>query len=102
MSLEKRKTKSSVKYYLAHSFREGGKVHKIRVYLGSNIDAQVLEHRKSRAEELLHQQLNSFKIIRSPIKYKFSKHEEEIVKKLKRRARLKVIHLTEQDWDRFT
>ena len=51
---------------------------------------------------MLRQQLNSFKIIRSPINYKFSKREEELVKKLKRHARLKVIHLTEKDWARFT
>ncbi|MDP1728990.1 MAG: Fic family protein [archaeon] len=102
MYLEQRKTKSSVKYYLAHSFREGGKVHKSRVYLGSNIDKKILEERKSRATELLMQQLNSFKIIRSPINYKFTKREADMVQKLKRRARIKLMHLTEQDWERFT
>ena len=102
MYLETRKTKNGAKYYLAHSFREGGKVHKIRVYLGSNIDAQIIEQRKNKASELLNQQLNSFKIIRSPLNYKFSKREQDLVKKLKKKARLKVIHLTEQDWGRFT
>ena len=102
MYLETRRTKSGAKYYLAHSFREGGKVHKIRVYLGSNIEAQVLETRKQKAGELLTQQLNSFKIIRSPLNYKFSKREKELVEKLKDRAKLRVIHLTEKDWGRFT
>ena len=102
MYLETRKTKNGVKYYLAHSFREGGKVHKSRVYLGSNLDPRVLSERELRAKDLLSQQLNSFKIIRSPINYKFSKREQELVKKLKAKAKLKVIHLTEQDWDRFT
>lgn len=102
MYLEQRKTKNSIKYYLAHSFREGGEVHKIRVYLGSNIKPQVLAERELHAKDLLSQQLNSFKIIRSPINYKFSKREEELVKKIKKRAKLKVMHLTEQDWDRFT
>ena len=102
MYLELRKTKNSIKYYLAHSFREGGEVHKIRVYLGSNIKPQILAERELRAKDLLSQQLNSFKIIRSPINYKFSKREEELVKKIKKRAKLKVMHLTEQDWDRFT
>ncbi len=101
MYLEQRKTKNSVKYYLAHSFREGGKVHKSRVYLGSNLDPKVLSERELRARDLLSQQLNSFKIIRSPLNYKFSKREQDLVKKLKANARLKVIHLTEQDWDRF-
>ncbi len=102
MYLEQRKTKTSVKYYLAHSFREGGKVHKSRVYLGSNIEKIVLNQRMSKATELLQQQLNSFKIIRSPLKYKFSKREADLVQRLKRHARLKVIHLTEKDWERFT
>ncbi|MEK6885976.1 MAG: Fic family protein [Nanoarchaeota archaeon] len=102
MYLEQRKTKTGVKYYLAHSFREGGKVHKSRVYLGSNIEKAVLDQRMTKATELLHQQLNSFKIIRSPLKYKFTKREADLVQKLKRHARLKVIHLTEQDWERFT
>jgi Fic family protein len=102
MYLERRKTKGGVKYYLTHSFREGGKVHKSRVYLGSNLDEKVLSERQLRAKDLLSQQLNSFKIIRSPINYKFSKREQDLVKKLKAKAKLKVIHLTEQDWDRFT
>jgi Fic family protein len=102
MYLEQRKTKKGVKYYLAHSFREGGKVNKIRVYLGSNIAPQVIHQRQEKATELLKQQLNSFKIIRSPINYKFSKHEEHLIKKLKLKTRLKVIHLTESDWEKFT
>ncbi len=102
MYLESRKTKSGIKYYLAHSFREGGKVHKSRVYLGSNVEPKVLSERELRARDLLAQQLNSFKIIRSPINYKFTKREQDLVKKLKDKAQLKVVHLTEQDWDRFT
>jgi len=102
MYLEKRLNKHGVKYYLAHSFREGGKVQKMRVYLGSNLEKKVLLQREARAKELLTQQLNSFKIIRSPLQYKFSKREEELVKKLKRRARLKIMHLSELDWERFT
>jgi len=103
MYLETRKTKSGAKYYLAHSFREAGKVHKIRVYLGSNISHEVIEQRKQKASELLHQQLNSFKIVRSPINYKFSKREEATINRLKDKIKhLKVVHLSEKDWDRFT
>jgi Fic family protein len=102
MYLEQRKTKKGVKYYLAHSFREGGKVNKIRVYLGSNVEPHIIQQRQEKAIELLKQQLNSFKIIRSPINYKFSKREESLIKKLKLKTRLKVIHLSERDWERFT
>jgi Fic family protein len=102
MYLEKRVTKHGVKYYLAHSFREGGKVQKIRVYLGSNIKKKVLEERQEKAKELLLQQVNSFKIIRSPINYKFSKREQELIKGLKRKARFNVFHLSDEDWQVFT
>ncbi len=103
MYLEQRKIKSGIKYYLAHSFREGGKVNKIRVYLGSNIAKEILEQRKNRASELLKQQLNSFKIVRSPIQYKLTKREREMMEKLKAKVKhLKVIHLSEKNWDKFT
>lgn len=102
MYLEKRKTKHGIKYYLAHSFREGGKVQKIRVYLGSNLKKKVLKQRSEKAKELLLQQANSFKIIRSPLNYKFSKRELELVKSLKRKRKFEVFHLSEEDWQIFT
>jgi len=102
MYLETRKTKKGAKYYLAHSFREGGKVQKIRVYLGSNIDKKTLQQRQEKASELLKQQLNSFKIVRSPINYKLSKREKDLIDHLKKKAKLKVIHLSEKDWEMFT
>jgi Fic family protein len=102
MYLEQRKNTHGMKYYLAHSFREGGKVHKIRVYLGTNIAKHVLHQRMEKAKELLLQQLNSFKIIRSPIDYKFSKREIELIKSLKAKARFKIFHLSEEDWKQFT
>ncbi len=102
MYLETRKTAHGMKYYLAHSFREGGKVCKIRVYLGSKLKKKVLKERQEKARELLTQQLNSFKIIRSPINYKFTKRELELIKSLKARARFKIFHLSEEDWREFT
>ena len=47
MYIEKRKAKGKLKYYLSHSFREGGKVHKIRKYLGENLNVQLLKERHS-------------------------------------------------------
>ncbi|MBM3234321.1 Fic family protein [Candidatus Pacearchaeota archaeon] len=102
MYLEARKTKHGIKHYLAHSFREGGKVKKIRVYLGSNLTKKILLQRQEKAEELLEQQVNSFKIIRSPINYKFTKRELELVKSLKSKSKFKIFHLSEADWKLFT
>jgi len=102
MYLEKRKTKHGMKYYLAHSFREGGKVQKIRVYLGTGLKKKVLKQRQERAKELLTQQVNSFKIIRSPLEYEFSKRERELIKSLKARKKFEIFHLSEEDWQVFT
>ena len=53
MHLEKRKEKSKIKYYLAHSYREGKKVHKFRKYLGINLTSSKLEERQEIAEKLI-------------------------------------------------
>ena len=50
MYLEKRKTKKGIQYYLGHSFREGNKVHKIRKYLGKNLDEKTLKERKEKED----------------------------------------------------
>lgn len=102
MYLEKRETKHGVKYYFAHSFREGGKVQKIRVYLGTNLKKRVLKERLEKASELLKQQVNSFKIIRSPLKYRFAKRDLETIKALKRKRKFEIFHLSEEDWQAFT
>ncbi|MEK6820200.1 MAG: Fic family protein [Nanoarchaeota archaeon] len=102
MYLEKRKTKHGMKYYLAHSFREGGKVKKIRVYLGTKLKKKVLKERQEKAKSLLLQQINSFKIIRSPINYKFTKRELELIKTLKAKSKFKIFHLSEEEWKAFT
>ena len=102
MYLEKRRTKHGTKYYLAHSFREGGKVKKIRVYLGTNLKKKILKERQEKAKELLLQQINSFKIIRSPINYKFKKRELDLIKSLKAKSKFKIFHLSEEDWKAFT
>ena len=102
MYLEKRKTAHGLKYYLSHSFREGGKVKKTRVYIGVNLKKAVLNQRVDKAKILLVQQLNSFKIIRSPINYRFTKRELELVKLLKHKSKFKVFHLSDSEWSAFT
>ena len=53
MNIEKRKIGKKIKYYLAHSYREGTKVHKFRRYLGTDLSEQKLKERKVIAEKLL-------------------------------------------------
>ncbi|MEK6918798.1 MAG: Fic family protein [Nanoarchaeota archaeon] len=102
MYLEKRKTVHGLKYYLSHSFREGGKVKKTRVYIGVNLKKKILDGRVEKAKTLLIQQLNSFKIIRSPINYRFTKRELDLVKLLKDKSKFKIFHLSDSEWNAFT
>ena len=51
MYIEKRKEGKKIKYYLAHSFREGGKVHKIRKFLGKDISKEELKRIKFEKDE---------------------------------------------------
>ena len=82
MYVERRKVKGKVKYYLAYSFREDGKIHKIRKYLGINLNSTLLKERKEKAENLILEEINKYKIIRDPLREKLSKKDIEFVKKL--------------------
>lgn len=102
MNLEIRKIGKRKKYYLAHSFREGKKVKKIRRYLGRDLSEKQLEVLKKRAEEILKQQIESYKIIRDPLKYELTDKEKELINILKNKGKLEIIHLSEEDWKIFT
>lgn len=102
MNLEIRKVGKRKKYYLAHSFREGKKVRKIRRYLGVNPPEKALGKLKERAEEIIKQQIESYKIIRDPLTHDLREHEFELLKNLERDAKLEIIHLSENDWREFT
>ena len=52
MYVEKRKVKGKELYYLGHSFREGGKVHKIRKYLGADLNKDRLKEREDKLKVL--------------------------------------------------
>lgn len=102
MYIEKRKYYGKTKYWLSHSFREGGKVHKIRKLLGSNLSKEVLEERKEKAKQLILDEINKYKIIKDPLHDKISKEELKFVKNLQVEANLKVIHLSEIEWKKFS
>jgi Fic family protein len=102
MHLEKRKLKGKIKYYLAHSFREGDKVHKFRKYLGQDIKTQLLEERKKIAEKLILEEIHKYNIIRDPLQISLSKGEIESIKKLEAQIPLKINHLSEKHWKLFS
>ena len=102
MYIEKRKNSNRTRYWLSHSFREGGKIHKIRKLLGTDLSLKVLEDRKRKAEQLILEEINKYKIIKDPLHDEISKEEIEFIKRLQTEADLKVVHLSESDWKKFS
>lgn len=101
MHLEIREKLNSKKYYLAHSFRDGVKVRKVRVYLGANLSPDDLESRKKSAETRLKQRIAQAKSIRDPFITALSPSELKELETLEARGEIRIHHLSEIDWNRF-
>ena len=101
MHIEKRKAKKT-KYYLAHSYREGSKVHKFRKYLGTDLSDRKLKERKEIAEKLILEEMHKYKIIKDPLKFELTEQEIKEIKRLEAEIPLKISHLSEKDWKIFS
>ncbi len=102
MYIEKRKVKGRVLYYLGHSFREGNKIHKIRKYLGADLSSELLNERREKAEKLILDEINEYKIIQDPLQISLPEREIEFVKKLEIKEKLKIFHLSKNQWKLFS
>lgn len=102
MHLEVRRKGGIKKYYLAYSYRKGGKVRKLRVYLGTNLGSAELAKRRKGAETELLQRASACRQIRDPFETVLPKTEIEELKALEAKAAVKVIHLSKEDWRKFT
>ena len=102
MHIEKRKAEKRIKYYLAHSFREGKKVHKMRKFLGADIEESILNERKVKAEILIHEEIEKYKIIKDPLKFEISLKDIKFVKKLEKNVPVQISHLSEKQWQVFS
>lgn len=102
MHLEIRKSGEKTKYYLAHSYREGSKVHKFRKYLGRDLKPAVLEERKKIAEKLILEEIHKYNIIKDPLQVELSQEEINSIKLLEIQIPLKISHLSEKDWQEFS
>jgi len=102
MHIEKRKFGKKIKYYLAHSYREGSKTYKFRKYLGLNLKSEKLKERKEIAEKLILEEIHKYKIIKDPLGIELSKEEIEFVKKIESEIPLKIYHLSKKDWKEFS
>jgi len=97
MFIEKRKAKKDTKYYLVHSYREKGKVNKIRKYLGRNLNKEELKREKEKAKQEI---LKLVEEIDTTI-FDFTLTNKQI-KTLNKRAKTEIFHLDKKDWERFT
>lgn len=95
MYIEKRK---SGKSYLVYSYREKGKVKKIRKYLGKNLTKEELKSARKKAEKELNQVLEDLKTDL----FDFSLTKNQIKKLNDYEKEIKIVHLNKIDWKRFT
>ena len=102
MHIEKREEGRRVKYFLAHSYREGSKVHKTRKYLGQDLTKEKLNERKRIAEKLILEEIHKYNLIKDPLHFELSKEEIGEIKKLEKEIPLKITHLSEKDWKEFS
>ncbi|MDD5086674.1 MAG: Fic family protein [Candidatus Nanoarchaeia archaeon] len=100
MHIEKRKVGKKIKYYLAHSYREGKKVYKFRKYLGQDLTKEKLDERTQIAEKLILEEIHKYNIIKDPLNFELSREEIEEIKALE--SPLKIAHLSEKDWQAFS
>jgi len=102
MHFEKRKVGKRIKYFLAHSYREGSKVHKFRKYLGQDLKLSLLEERRVIAEKLVLEEIHRYKIIKDPLQVQLSEEEIAVIRKLEAKISLKISHLSECHWKKFS
>jgi len=102
MHLEVRKVKRRKRYYLAHSYRLGSKIRKIRVYLGTDLSKEEQDAKAKAAEARIKETLKTILEIRSPYLTVLSKSELKQLKDLNFSIPIKLQHLSEKDWLKFT
>src|SRR3989338_6900362 len=98
MYVENRKSGKNIKYYLVHSYRDKGKVRKIRKYLGRNLAKEELEKVKNSAKlhilrllEELNTEVFLFTLTKNQIK-ELNKFDEKI----------SIVHFNQKEWQQFT
>jgi fido (protein-threonine AMPylation protein) len=101
MHIEIRKQGKRKLYYLAHSFRDGGKVRKARKYLGANLTEERIEKLREPAEKALREQIKAYSRIRDPLHTVLSPKEQEALKTMISEGKIEIKHLSEEDWKRF-
>ena len=98
MYAEKRQAGKNLKYYLVHSYREKGKVRKIRKYLGQNLAREELEKAKNEAEKHI---LGLLKELNTEV-FLFTLTKNQVEKLNRLDERITIAHFNQKEWQRFT
>jgi Fic family protein len=61
-----------------------------------------LKERREKAEKLILEDINQYKIIQDPLQIELSLKEIEFIKKLEAKEKLKIFHLSENQWKLFS
>ncbi len=102
MNIEIRKRGKKKLYYLSHSFRDNGSVKKVRRFLGSDLSEKDIERLRIDAEAAIIQQIEEYKKIRDPLHTILSNDECKAIETLVSKGDIKVEHLSEEQWSKFT
>jgi Fic family protein len=102
MHVEIRRSGGRKLYYLAHSFRDGDRVRKVRRYLGANLTGKKITEIRKQAEKSILEQIENYRKIRDPLHTVLSAEEMEAVKTMLSSGDVKVSHLSESQWEMFT
>jgi Fic family protein len=98
MYIEKRRSGKNIKYYLVHSYREKDKVEKIRKYLGLNLTKDELKKKKEKAEKLILEIIEEMNT--KVFSFSLTKKQRELLNKYN--EKIKVFHLSKEEWKIFT
>lgn len=102
MHIETRLVNGKKKYYLAHSYRANSRVLKARVFLGTDLSKEEIEKSAEKAREKLTEKVRSAKRIGDPYRTVLSSQEIREITLLTTKVRIKLAHLSEEDWKNFT
>lgn len=102
MSIEIRDINGKKKYYLTYTYRSGIHVKKVRVYLGTNLSSEELRWAVESGEIKLQGRIHNLKEIKDPYLTLLSKNELAELKKLDSKVAIKLQHLSEENWQKFT
>lgn len=102
MHIEARGAGKKKKYYLSHSYRDGGRVRKTRAYLGANLSKAEVRKKAAVAVARLRNRIDSAKVIRDPFKTVLSSGEIKELENLEIKSHIGIIHLGKEEWRKFS